>query len=81
MKCPNKQTYKRRETLPDMRLPSDTKWDYFCSVRNKLKAAIRTARKAFIEKTLYSNKPSEVWKVIHRILKPSPKPLRSTLMS
>ena len=55
--------------------PSVTKWDYFRSVRNKLKAAIRTARKTFIEKALYSNKSSEVWKVIHRILKPSPKPL------
>ena len=28
----------------------------FHSVRNKLKSAIRTARKAFIEKALYSNK-------------------------
>ena len=56
--------------------PSVTKWDYFRSVRNKLKAAIRTARKAFIEVALYSNKTSEAWKVIHRILKPNPKPLR-----
>ena len=41
--------------------PSVTKWDYFRSVRNKLKAVIRTARKAFIEKALYSSKSSEVW--------------------
>ena len=32
----------------------------FRSVRNKLKSAIRTARKAFIEKALYSNKWREV---------------------
>ena len=44
------------------------------SVRNKLKSAIRTARKAFIEKALYSNKSREVWKVIHRVLKPSARP-------
>ena len=48
----------------------------FHSVRNKLKSAIRTARKAFIEKALYSNKSREVWKVIHRVLKPSARPLR-----
>ena len=48
----------------------------FSSVRNKLKLAIRSARKAFIEKALYSNKSHEVWKVIHRVLKPSARPLR-----
>ena len=71
------KTYQRRETLPDMRptIPLLTKWDYFQSVRNKLKAAIRAACKSFIEKALYSSKSSEVWKVIHRILSPSPKPL------
>ena len=46
----------------------------FHSVRNKLKSAIRTARKAFIEKALYSNKSREVWNVIHRVLKPSTRP-------
>ena len=50
-------------------------WHEFHSVRNKLKSAIRTARKAFIEKALYSNKSREVWKVIHRELKPSARPL------
>ena len=51
-------------------------WHECRSVRNKLKSAIRTARKAFIEKALYSNKSREVWKVIHRVLKPSARPLR-----
>ena len=48
----------------------------FHSVRNRLRSAIRTARKTFIEKALYSNKSREVWKVIHRVLKPSARPLR-----
>ena len=55
---------------------TDAAWHEFRSVRNKLKSAIRTARKAFIEKALYSNKSREVWKVIHRVLKPSARPLR-----
>ena len=82
MKCPNiKDLQKERDTAryEAHSTPSVTKWDYFRSVRNKLKAAIRTARKAFIEKALYSNKSSEVRKVIHRILMPSPKPFRFNL--
>ena len=55
---------------------TDAAWHECRSVRNKLKSAIRTARKAFIEKALYSNKSHEVWKVIHRVLKPSARPLR-----
>ena len=55
---------------------TDAAWHDFRLVRNKLKSAIRTARKAFIEKVLYSNKSREVWKVIHRVLKPSARTLR-----
>ena len=55
---------------------TDATWHEFRSVRNKLKSAIRTARKVFIEKALYSNKSREVWKVIHRVLKPSARPLQ-----
>ena len=74
MKCPYiKDLGERHCRYEAHNTPSDTNLDYFRSV---LKAAIRTSRKAFIEKVLYSNKSSEVWKVIHRILKPSPKPLR-----
>ena len=54
----------------------DAAWAAFRSVRNKLKSAIRSVRKSFIEKALSSNKPRDVWRVIHRILKPSPRPLR-----
>ena len=82
MKCPNiKDLQKERDTAryEAHNTPSDTKWACFRSVRNKLKAAIRTPRKAFIEKALYSNKSSEVRKVIHRIPMPSPKPLRFNL--
>ena len=50
---------------------TDAAWHEFRSIRNKLKSAIRTSRKAFIEKALY---PREVWKVIHRVLKPSARP-------
>ena len=46
------------------------------STENRLKQAIRPVRKSFIEKALSSNKSREIWRVIHRILKPSPKPLR-----
>ena len=41
-----------------------------------MKSAIRTARKAFIEKAFYSKRLREVWKVIHRVLKPSAMSLR-----
>ena len=51
-------------------------WNSFRSVRNRLKQAIRSARKSFIETALSSNKSREIWHLIHRILKPSPKPLR-----
>jgi len=51
-------------------------WNEFRLVRNKLKSAIRTARKEFIEKPFYSNKSRGVWKVIHRVLKPSARLLR-----
>ena len=64
MKCSNiKDLQKERDTAryEAHNTPSYTKWDYLRSVRNKLKAAIRTARKTFIEKALYSSKSSEVW--------------------
>ena len=50
---------------------TDAAWHEFRSVRIISKSAIRTARKAFIKKARYSNKSCEVWKVIHRVLKPS----------
>ena len=52
----------------------DCTWTAYRLVRNKLKYVIRSARKSFTEKALSSNKSREVWRVIHRILKPSPCP-------
>ena len=80
MKTPEIENLQReREVLraeaqkPDA---GDCTWTAYRLVRNKLKYAIRSARKSFIEKTLSSNKSREVWRVIHRILKPSTSPLR-----
>ena len=56
MKFPNiKDLQKERDTAryEAHNTPSDKKWAYFRSVRNKLKAAMWTARKTFIEKALY----------------------------
>lgn len=53
----------------------DSLWTAFCLGRKKLKYAIQSAWKTFIEKALSSNKSREVWRVIHRILKPIPRPL------
>ena len=38
----------------------------FQDVRNKLKAAIRRARETFRRQALSSNKPKEVWRIIHQ---------------
>ena len=51
-------------------------WELFRDVRNKLKAAIRRARETFTRQALSSNNPKEVWRIIHRILKPNQQPLR-----
>ena len=73
-----KEFQKKRDSarFTDHQTSTDAAWHECRSVRNKLKSAIRTARKAFIEKAFYSNKSREVWKVIHRVLKPSARPLR-----
>ena len=55
---------------------SQESWELFRDVRNKLKAAIRLARETFTRQALSSNKPKEVWRIIHRILKPNQQPLR-----
>jgi hypothetical protein len=79
MKSPNSQTLqKERDNLRYKAHKSDADngvWAAFRLVRNNLKSAIRSARKAFIEKALSSNKSRDVWRVIHRILKLNPKSL------
>ena len=57
-------------------MPIPEAWADFRAVRNKLKSAIRQARVELTTKALSSNKPKDVWRIIHRILKPSPQPLR-----
>ena len=54
---------------------SQEPWELFRDVRNKLKAAIRRACETFTRQVLSSNKPKEVWRIIHRILKPNQQPL------
>ena len=54
---------------------SDKAWQLFRDARNKLKTLIRHAKMCFYRKALSSNKPRKVWKIIHRIIKPSYKPL------
>ena len=50
-------------------------WAAYRSIRNQIKIRIRQAKKDFVKKALSSNKPKETWRIIHRILKPSAKPL------
>ena len=40
--------------------------------RNRLKELIKSTKRNFMERMLSSKKPKEVWKIIHRILHPSP---------
>ena len=44
----------------------------FRAVRNRLKELIKSTKRNFMERMLSSKKSKEVWKVIHRILHPSP---------
>ena len=48
----------------------------YCDARNKLKYKIKTAKREFYKRAFSSKNPKDVWKVIHRIFHPNPKPLR-----
>ena len=48
----------------------------FRDVRNKIKSAIRNARKASMEKGLLSSISKEVWRMVHRVLSPYRQPLK-----
>ena len=56
---------------------TDDSWDAFRAVRNKIKFAINKSKRSFITNALSSKRPKEVWRIIHRILHPSPKPLQA----
>ena len=45
-------------------------------MRNELKSKIKKTKREFYQKALSSSKPKEIWQIIHRILHPSPQPLR-----
>jgi superfamily I DNA and/or RNA helicase len=47
------------------------------SVRNKIKSAIKTANHNFYGKAISSKRSKNVWSVIHKILNPNPKRIRS----
>ena len=55
---------------------SDEDWVLFRKIRNKLKSSIKSAKTTFLKKALSSKRTVDVWKIIHRILKPSPKTLQ-----
>lgn len=52
-------------------------WISFRAVRNELKQHINKTKKSFMTKALSSKRSKEVWRVVHRILHPSPQPIRA----
>lgn len=56
---------------------TDDSWDAFREVRNKIKSTINKSKRSFITSALSSRRPKEVWRIIHRIFHPSPKPLQA----
>ena len=52
-------------------------WYAFRTVRNKIKTMISKARRLFLTNALSSERPKEVWQVIHQVLYPNPKPIRA----
>lgn len=55
----------------------ESDWSIYRSVRNKIKSAIKTAKHNFYRKALSSKRSKNVWSVIHKILNPNPKRIRS----
>ena len=56
---------------------TDETWTSFGAVRNRIKAVIGKANRAFLSTALSSKRPKEVWRVIHRVIHPSPRPIRA----
>ena len=52
---------------------SEDDWRKYRDVRNKLKKKIRTTKNNFYKNALNSNRPKEVWEIIHRIVNPNQK--------
>ena len=56
---------------------TDDSWYAFREVRNRIKSVINKSKRSFIANALSSRRPKEVWRIIHCILHPSPKPLQA----
>ena len=56
---------------------SPSVWDKFREVRNKIRTKIKKVKREFIQKALSSKKPKELWNTIHRILNPTPQPIKA----
>ena len=56
---------------------TDETWTSFRVVRNRIKAVIGKAKRAFPSTALSSKRPKEVWRVIHRVIHPNPRPIRA----
>ena len=54
------------------RTKSDQDWQNYRNIRNRIKAEIKSTKKAFYKTALSSKKPSEVWRCINKILHPNP---------
>ena len=42
---------------------------------NRIKVVIGNAKRGFLNTSLSSKRPKEVWRVIHRVIHPSPMPI------
>lgn len=51
-------------------------WNKFLEVRNKIKTKNKSIKHAFFRRALSSNRPKEPRNIIHRILYPSPQPIK-----
>ena len=54
---------------------TDETWTALRAVRNRIKAVIGKAKRVFLNTALSSKRPKEVWRVIHRVIHPSPRPI------
>ena len=52
-------------------------WDAFRSIRDNVKIKIWRVKKVFFDNAFSSRRPKEIWKTIHRVLNPWPKPLQA----
>ena len=56
--------------------PTQENWAKFRDIRNKFKSKIKETKTAFYKKIFSSKNSREIWKVVHRILKPNDNTLK-----